>query len=46
MKHTPNLFVNELKLFVTNFVVHMKELDIVTTFSEDIGTKIEEDEFA
>ena len=46
VKHTHNSFVDDLKLFATNRATLMKQLDIVTTFSEDIGMKFGEDECA
>ena len=46
MKHTHNFFVDDLKLFATNCATFMKQLDIVTTFSEDIGMKFGEDKCA
>ena len=42
-KHTHNFFFDDLKLFATNRATLIKQLDIVTTFSEDIGVKFEED---
>ena len=39
VKHTHKLFVDDLKLFATNRATLMKQLNIVTTFSEDIGMK-------
>ena len=46
VKHTHNLFVDDLKLFATNRATLMKQLDIVTTFSENIGMKFGEDKCA
>ena len=46
MKHTHNFFVDDLKLFATNLTTLMKQLDIVITFSEDIGMKFGEDKCA
>ena len=37
VKHTHNFFVDDLELSATNRATLMKRLDIVTTFSEDIG---------
>ena len=46
VKHTHNFFVDDLKLFATNRATLMKQLDIVITFSEDIGMKFREDKCA
>ena len=46
VKHTHNFFVDDLKLFAANRATLMKQLDIVTTFSEDIGMKFGEDKCA
>ena len=46
VKHTHNFFVDDQKLFATNCATLMKQLDIVTTFSEDIGVKFGEDKCA
>ena len=46
VKHTHNFFVDDLKLFPANRATPMKQLDIVTTFSEDIGMKFGEDKCA
>ena len=46
VKHTHNFFVDDLKLFATNRATLMKQLDIVTTFSENIGMKFGEDKCA
>ena len=43
-KHTHNFFVNDLKLLATDFAALMKQLEIVTDFSEDIGIKFGEDQ--
>ena len=45
-KHTQNFFVNDLKPFATNRATLMKQFDIVTTFSEDIGMKYRDDKCA
>ena len=45
-KHTDNFFVDDLKLFATNCATLMKQFDIVTTFSEDIGMTFGEDKCA
>ena len=42
-KYTHNFFFDDLKLFATNRATLIKQLDIVTTFSEDIGVKFGED---
>ena len=46
VKHTHNFFVDDLKLFATNRATLMKQLDIITTFSENIGMKFGEDKCA
>ena len=46
VKHTHNFFVDDQKLFATNCATLMKQLDIVTTFSEDIGVRFGEDKCA
>ena len=46
MKHTHNFFVDDLKLFAANRATLTKQLDIVTTFSEDIGMIFREDKCA
>ena len=46
LKHNHNFFVDDLKLFATNLATLMKQLDIVTAFSEDIGMKLREDKCA
>ena len=46
VKHTHNFSVDDQKLFATNCATLMKQLDIVTTFSEDIGVKFREDKCA
>ena len=45
-KHTHKVFVDDLKLFATTRATIVKQLDIVTNFSEDIGTKFGEDKCA
>ena len=45
-KHTHNFFVDDLKLFATYCATVMKQLDIVTTFSQNIGMKFGEDKCA
>ena len=42
VKHTHNFIVDDLKLFMKNRVTLMKQLDIVSTYSEDIGMKFGE----
>ena len=42
VKHFHNFFVDDLKLFAANHATLMKQLDIVKTFSEDIGVKFVE----
>ena len=42
-KYTHNFFFDDLKLFATNRATLIKQLDIVTTFSEDIGVKFDLD---
>ena len=46
VKHTHNFSVDDQKLFGTNCATLMKQLDIVTTFSEDTGVKFKEDKCA
>ena len=43
-KHNHNFFANDLKLLATNCAALMKQLEIVTDFSEDIGIKFGEDQ--
>ena len=42
-KHIHNFLVDDLKLFATYCATLMKQLDIVTTFLQDIGMKFGED---
>ena len=46
MKHTHNFFADDMKLFARNRATLMKQLDLATTFSEDIGVKFGEDKGA
>jgi hypothetical protein len=45
-QHTHNFFVDDLKLYATNVVTVMKQLDIVTTFSRDIGMQFGQEKCA
>ena len=46
VKHTHNLIVDDLKLFVKNRATLIKQLVYVTFFSDDIGMKFREDKCA
>jgi hypothetical protein len=46
LQHTHNFFVDDLKLFATNTPTIKKQLDLITTFSRDIGMSFGEDKCA
>ena len=43
---THNVFVNDLKLYISNINITEKQLDLVTTFSKDMGITFAEDKCA
>ena len=43
---THNFFVDELKLYASPISILKKQLDLVTTFSNDIGMKFGQDKWA
>ena len=45
-QHTHNFFVDDLKLYATDVNMAKRQLEIVTTFSKDIGMKFGEEKCA
>ena len=45
-QHTHNFFVDDLKLYASDINTVKRQLEIVTTFSKDIGMKFGEEKFS
>ena len=46
LQHTHNFFVDDLKLYLQDLNSTKKQLDIITTFSQDINMQFGEDKYA